>query len=60
MLIETNRERKRKGKGSDSPGSDNPRARQIQRNEDESRDSGEEWRVDKITDTWKPKKRLRK
>jgi hypothetical protein len=60
MLIETNRERKRKRSGSDSPGSDNPRTRKIQRNEDESSDSGEEWRVGKITDPWKPKKRLRK
>jgi hypothetical protein len=60
MLIETNRERKRKGKGSDSPGSDNPRARKIQRNDDESSDSREELRVGKITDPWKPKKRLRK
>jgi hypothetical protein len=57
MIIEANRERKRKGKGSDSPGSDNPRARKIQRNEDESNDSGEEWRVGKITDLWKPKKK---
>jgi hypothetical protein len=30
MLIEANRERKRKGKGSNSPRSDNPRARKIQ------------------------------
>jgi hypothetical protein len=33
---------KKKGKGSDSPGSDNPRARKIQCNDDESSDSGEE------------------
>jgi hypothetical protein len=60
MLIETNRERKRKGKGPDSPGSDNPRARKIQRNENESSDSGKEWRIGKTTDLWKPKRRLRK
>jgi hypothetical protein len=42
MLIETNRKRKRKGKGANSPGSDNPRAKKIQRNEYELSDSVEE------------------
>jgi hypothetical protein len=59
-LIEANREKKRNGKGSNSPGSDNPRAKKIQHNIDKSCDLGKQWRVDKIINPWKSKKKLRK
>jgi hypothetical protein len=60
MLVEVNKENKWKGKYLDSLGLDNLRAKKVPYNRNNSSNSKKKYRVSKIIDLWKPKRRLPK